>query len=996
MDGEGESLGKAVLDLEANLSEFLRNLRAGEQAGQRMQGKLSDLAETAELTERALNNVRMQAGQGAESEAVARRIESSTGRVGRAAIEAADHLERVKLDASNAAESDAAGDVIDRKLKQINRDANETRRALDRVRITSGRSGVGVGAIGSGYGRVGLLGTAIGAGTLAAPAAAPAAAGLLAGIPAFAAGAAGALGTVILAFQGVGKALKGDQDAFDQLAPSQQRFVQQIQSMSGWLKQLEKTAAGGLFDGLSKGLQAALSPGTLSAVSTAVQQFGVALGNAGETWGKYFGSGQFQQIFGPLMAAGARNLGVLSNAALSLFDALGVLGRAAIPLVNWLSDAAAKGAQLADTWLRAQDASGGLSSAMTEAQNSLRLVGHLVGALGNAVVALAVALYPVSKIFVKDLTDGLNALARIIDRNRDGIRDFAQGALAAVVSTVKTATPIVAELAHDLNAVVHAIGGWKVAFEIVIAGVLAAKFVSLGKSIYGIVGTIRKVLTAIGLLPAAATTAAAETDVALATIGTTAGTTAGEVGGLRAALMSLGAPAVLSTLGAAAAAVAAVLASSGDAPNVPKLPSKGTRSKLVKLAQSGKIPESELAAAAKAAGLSPDTPAGRAFDDPKFIAALTQYAQAHGLIAVPKPKPGQNPYGTPVDHRLRRGQVGKSGPILNFSVPGYALTEAQQLALALAKDPNSRAAITAKIAYDDRAESFAEQRIKAGKGSDSLVQQLQAIYADEAALRNQLAVIVKKHKPKPPPVIPPLAARAESLASSNASKAQAAGGIGATAEHFLKLELGDLSVALKALTSKYESSTGKVRTQLFAAITKVKNESRTVQQQLAAALQKDREDRLGLAIDTAREEVASAKEGSSAYAKATTALEHALKAEIAYLDKRAHNRKLSIETRRSALQQETADLGELHGLQQPGATGSGAASEQQFLSDFQNIVQSYAPNSFPAPKTSRADTHLYEAVHELRQQTRHLGTLIAQRAFPASAFEIDSTEAVFA
>src|SRR5581483_11125978 len=278
--------------------------------------------------------------------------------------------------------------------------------------------------------------------------------------------------------------------AFDDLGPSAQAFVETVRSLDGWFDKLKETAAGSLFPGLTAGLKSALSPGTVAAFTTAISELGHALGMVGEQIGRYIGSSEFQSIFGPLMQSAARTVTNLAGAALSLFDAIGVLGRAAIPLTDWMTKGIAAGAQLADSWIHAKDATGQLGTAMNEAKTSLELVGRLLGALLNVLGALGSALYPVSKIAVKDLTDGLNALAGMIDRNKQTIRDIVSGALSALVSTVKILIPIISTLAGMLNAVVNAVGGWKVAFELVLGGFLALKFVSLAGAVGGFVSKL--------------------------------------------------------------------------------------------------------------------------------------------------------------------------------------------------------------------------------------------------------------------------------------------------------------------------------------------------------------------------------------------------------------------------------------------------------------------------------------------------------------------------
>jgi hypothetical protein len=71
-----------------------------------------------------------------------------------------------------------------------------------------------------------------------------------------------------------------------------------------------------------------------------------------------------------------------------------------------------------------------------------------------------------------------------------------------------------------------------------------------------------------------------------------------------------------------------------------------------------------------------------------------------------------------------------------------------------------------------------------------------------------------------------------------------------------------------------------------------------------------------------------------------------------------------------------------------------AANEAQFLTSVQRIVGAYAPNAFPAP-SGKTDTHLYEAVHELRQIKGHLATAAKRARFPGSHGSQTAVEAAF-
>lgn len=927
-------LGKASLDLEANLAEFEKNIKQGERLSGGMRDALEGIVTVARVAEIELNKVKMGAAAGLRSREIADRIERSVGSVGRAAMEASHHLEQVKLGAEQAAESDAAGDVIDRKLKSINRNANETRRALDRVRLAGGvpgRSGVGVGPFGSGFGRVGVLGAAIAGGALTAPAAAPAAAGLLAAIPSLAFAGAGALGTLVLAFKDVGKAIGGDLKAFKELEPAQQAFVLRVRSLTGWVDKLKSVAGNALFPGLTAGLTSALSPGTVTQITKAVQEFGHAIGQSAAQWGRYFGSPQFQALLGPLMQSGARNLRVLSSAMLHLFDALSVLGRAAIPFTNWLVTAADKGAKLASAWMRAKEATGGLGKAMHEAQASLRLVGQLALALGRAVGALGVALYPVSKIAVKDLTAGLNALARIINHNQKMIRDIVGGALKAFVSIVKVTAAILGPLLKALNAVAHAIGGWKNAWLAIFALGIASK-------LRGIAGAMFAVETAAG----------AE----------------GAAGGVKALRLSLiGKVGLVAAVGVASYELTTLALKLTGLDK--KLRSVGgdLQGLLTKVPGANKALES--------VGLGDP---GKQFDGK----AIPSQQQASAVIAAAR--------------RMRKQGFTKDQIEGQFEKwhPDWAFHDIDVLVNA-AFNTSKKAAAEA-LADVGRGADIGNTDPVPGKPKPKPV--ADSPFGTPPPFDKNVPKPRRKRKPPAPPVIPALASRAEALASANASRASALHNVGATAKRYLEGELADLETADRALHEKFDKATGKARTRLFAEITRVENRERRVRSQIRDAMKKSRDEELAFAVEQAKLAVEQATEGTAAYDKAVKAEERALKAQIAYLDKIAHNKKLSLSIRSKALREELADERTLKALLKTSTASSAdlAANEKQFLDSYQAIIQGYGSNATETA-SGKTDSHLYDLVHETRTSNKHLKDLTGRFTFPASGYSVASAEA---
>jgi hypothetical protein len=962
MSGE---LGKASLDLEANLQPFETNVRRAKGVGNDLQHSLDALASVATLAERALNDVKMSPRQAAESKASAEGILQGVRGVSDEARAAAREMDRVRLTEAQAAETDVAGDQIDRKLKSINRNANETRRALDRVRLrigsmggASSRPGVGVGPFGSGYGRIGLLGTAVGLGALTGPAAAPGAAGLLASIPTLGAGGIGALGTLALALHGVGKAIGGDKKAFDDLQPSAKQFVLTVRSLDGLFEKLRQTAGGALFPGLTTGLKAALSPELIGTVTRAISQLGGALGRAGAQWGRYFGSPQFTRLLGPLMTAGAHNIRTLSDTFLHLFDALVTLAKAAIPFTDWLVRAADKGAKLVDTWTRAGDASGALGRALGEAKTSLQLVWGLFKSLLSVVGALGAALYPVAKVAVKDLTDGLNALAGIIDRNKQTIREIVGGALAALVSTVKTLTPIVKVLAHALEAVAHAVGGWKSAFEIVIGGFLASKFVTLAGKIGGVwskLGSIGPRLAGIG----------GESEAATA-----------EVGGLRLALLGLGAPEVL---GALALLIASLKIISELRTHAHDIKDEGP----VKSSTSP-APEGRVVTIKGRKGYFIETPGFRG--GPVFTPISN--AEAHQMGVGTGDSQRGDMRGAPANHGYPSGrEPGTATPYLDYLLSKAAGTSTlkddrsvlTRMIAVLSSRLRQAHTLSTKTALQDAVNADKAQ-LQAAQSSP---------YGADPAFTKNLGATGGKAA-----VIPPAAAHDLSLASANASRASVLGNTGAVAKKYLEAELVDLHMADKLIKAKYESATGKARTSLFAALTSVENKMRTVRERLGKSIKDGRAAELKFAVDQAKEAVAAATVGSAAWKKAVAAEAKALRAEIAYWDRRAHNKKLSVKARDAALRAELSDQRALKALLKPSSVAAGA-NESQFLSSFADIVKSFAPNAFPvAVSGGKTDTHLHDLKNEARQTNKHLKDIATRTRFPSSAYTSAAAEAV--
>ena len=513
MSEDRGSLGKASLELTAETTPFEKNVDKAKVSGHGLEDVLLKIVEAGDLAEHALGQVKMTEAQSAESGFSARQIIAGVRGISDESRIAAEQTDRVRLTERQAAESAAAGEEIKHDIADIGDEADRTKRKIEEVGLANKTIG-GTS--------VSLLAAGIGAGILIAPAAGPALLGLLGAIPALALTGAGALGTLMLAFHGVGAAIGGNEKAFNRLQPAQQKFVLDVRSLTGELHHLQQVAGHQLFPLLDQGLHAALTPGTLHLITVGVAAFAHAIGVAGLQWGRFFGSTQFQQVVGPLLQAGAHWFGQFSTVALHLASAFLTLAHAAIPFVSWLGNISVKGARFVDTLLKGKDATGQLTGAFREARTSLTLLGHLVEALARFVYNLGAALYPVAKVAVKDLTDGLNWLADIIHRNQGEIRQIVGGALGALKAILIFLIPLIGRLVQGIDLVVIHMGGWKTAFAIILGGFLAAKFVALAGTILGVGKDILFVASVVAKLGPAAVIAETETAQAFAGIGTAA------------------------------------------------------------------------------------------------------------------------------------------------------------------------------------------------------------------------------------------------------------------------------------------------------------------------------------------------------------------------------------------------------------------------------------------------------------------------------------------
>src|SRR5690348_12630795 len=132
MSGE---LGKASLDLEANLTRFEANLKSGGRTVEGLDRKLDALVAISDLASKTLNEIGIDPRKAAESQASATAILEGVHGISDEARTAARELDHVKLTEAQAAESEVAGGLIDRILNSISRNADQAKRKLLEVRL---------------------------------------------------------------------------------------------------------------------------------------------------------------------------------------------------------------------------------------------------------------------------------------------------------------------------------------------------------------------------------------------------------------------------------------------------------------------------------------------------------------------------------------------------------------------------------------------------------------------------------------------------------------------------------------------------------------------------------------------------------------------------------------------------------------------------------------------------------------------------------------------
>lgn len=245
----------------------------------------------------------------------------------------------------------------------------------------------------------------------------------IAGIAAQLGFAAVGAGTAVLAFQGVGDALKAVNKAaleptaqnleaariaMEAITPSAQAFVAQIRDMVPELKNLRNVAADGLFPGLTRGLievEGALPrvEGIISAVATELGEIAADAGGslASQRWAPFL---EFIADEAPeALADMAKAAGNTAHAVAELWMATDPLND---DFSQWLVDATAD----IDRWATGLSKTQGFADFIAYIEKTGPKVADALGAIANAAVQILQAAAPLGG----PVLDGIKALADVV------------------------------------------------------------------------------------------------------------------------------------------------------------------------------------------------------------------------------------------------------------------------------------------------------------------------------------------------------------------------------------------------------------------------------------------------------------------------------------------------------------------------------------------------------------------------------------------------------
>lgn len=235
-------------------------------------------------------------------------------------------------------------------------------------------------------------------------------------------------GTAILAFQGVGDAvkalntaalepttanLKAAQIALEQLSPAAQGFVSQLGEMRPALKALRDEAAEGLFPGLTEALDSL--EGALPRVQSIIASVSSELGDIAADTGASLASDRWAPFLDFIAAEAPEALREMSDATGNVAHAMANLWMAFDPLNDdfsqWLVDAT----RSLDQWSAGLSQTQGFQEFVAYIRETGPQVADTFAAIGNAVLQVVQAAAPLGGPVLAGIEALANAVAAIAD-----------------------------------------------------------------------------------------------------------------------------------------------------------------------------------------------------------------------------------------------------------------------------------------------------------------------------------------------------------------------------------------------------------------------------------------------------------------------------------------------------------------------------------------------------------------------------------------------------
>lgn len=240
--------------------------------------------------------------------------------------------------------------------------------------------------------------------------------------------AATAGATAVLAFQGVGDALKAlnaaaldpttanldkAHDALERLGPDAQAFVSEVGKMIPELRKLRDVAAGGMFPGLTAGLDAMET--ALPHVQGVIAAVSQELGNIAADAGQSLASDRWTDFLDFVAREAPPALADMATAAGNTAHAVAALWMATDPLNDdfskWLVEATAD----IDRWATGLSKTQGFADFIAYVESNGPKVAAALGAIANAAIQILQAMAPLGG----PVLEGIKALADVVSAIAD-------------------------------------------------------------------------------------------------------------------------------------------------------------------------------------------------------------------------------------------------------------------------------------------------------------------------------------------------------------------------------------------------------------------------------------------------------------------------------------------------------------------------------------------------------------------------------------------------